>query len=91
MEGGEVEQKQVFQVEEGMSVDAFAQVLGVESTDVILAHTELGAVHYGFWAALQSVWDKLEAAMADALTITLPDGSQKQVAPGTAVADFVKS
>src|SRR5438445_11005776 len=29
--------------------------------------------------------------MADALTITLPDGSQKQAAPGTTVADFVRS
>jgi threonyl-tRNA synthetase len=33
----------------------------------------------------------LEDGMAEALTITLPDGSQKQVAPGTTVADFVKA
>ena len=29
--------------------------------------------------------------MADALTIVLPDGSEKQVAPGTTVAEFVKT
>lgn len=29
--------------------------------------------------------------MPDALTITLPDGSQKQVAPGSSVGDFVKT
>jgi triacylglycerol lipase len=31
----------------------------------VLATTELGSVHYGFWAALQSVWDPLCAAIAD--------------------------
>jgi translation initiation factor IF-2 len=40
IEGSEEEQKQVIQVEEGMSVDAFAEVLGVDATDVILALME---------------------------------------------------
>jgi triacylglycerol lipase len=31
----------------------------ITDADVIFAHTEVGPVHYGFWAALQSVWESL--------------------------------
>ena len=36
----------------------------ITDADAILAETEVGTVHYGFWAALQSVWDKLEQTIA---------------------------
>jgi len=32
----------------------------ITDADIIMAHTEVGPVHFGFWAALQSVWDELE-------------------------------
>ena len=32
----------------------------ITDADIVLAHAEVGPVHFGFWAALQSVWDKLE-------------------------------
>ena len=32
-----------------------------------------------------------KSRMSETLTITLPDGSQKQAAPGTTVGDFVRS
>src|SRR5437879_3380091 len=32
----------------------------ITDADAVFAHTEVGPVHYGFWAALQSVWTQLE-------------------------------
>src|SRR6266699_112643 len=37
----------------------------ITDADAIMADTELGSVHYGFWAALDSVWDQVNAAIAD--------------------------
>jgi triacylglycerol lipase len=37
----------------------------ITDADVILADTEVGSVHYGFWAALQSVWDNLEQTIGN--------------------------
>src|SRR2546426_792745 len=37
----------------------------ITDADVILANTEMGAVHYGFWAALQSVWEKLKQTITN--------------------------
>lgn len=31
--------------------------------DIILADTEVGSVHYGFWSALESVWTPLQGAL----------------------------
>ena len=31
----------------------------ITDADIILAHTEVGPVHFGFWTALQSVWSPL--------------------------------
>lgn len=36
----------------------------ITDADVVMAHTDLGPVHYGFWLALRSVWPRLEAALA---------------------------
>jgi triacylglycerol lipase len=35
----------------------------ITDADVIMAHTKVGPVHFGFWAALQSVWVPLEQAI----------------------------
>ncbi len=37
----------------------------ITDADIILADTEVGPVHYGFWAALESVWGKLEQTIAN--------------------------
>src|SRR5437867_11452446 len=31
----------------------------ITDADVIMAQTELGAVHYGFWTALAAIWEEL--------------------------------
>ncbi len=36
----------------------------ITDADAVMAHTEVGPVHYGFWAALQSVWETLEQTIA---------------------------
>ncbi|MHB8522848.1 MAG: lipase family protein [Limisphaerales bacterium] len=37
----------------------------ITDADIILAQTDVGEVHYGFWAALASVWGTLEQTIAN--------------------------
>src|SRR5437762_8307681 len=37
----------------------------ITDADAVMAKTEVGTVHYGFWAALDSVWEKLKQTISD--------------------------